>query len=493
MACASALFVLAVSSRVLLRRLVQSLARSHGERAFTHRLLSPSCLIDELVDQESPPVAMDGDDERFLMYAPQFGLGNQQITLRNAVVWALLLNRTLVLPHIVTHAGCSNDTLCEASARELASHGDAFELGDVAPLRTMDMREYLRRGESPPPRLLVLAIRALWAYRMTDDYWRLIGWPSLSTQPPLDVPLRGFRPDAITSAFGACTHHRALAFRSLFAALEVSPDQYPPPGIGWLNKVAMPGLYRPRASLLARADEAERFLRSGGAGGAGGSVAAARSRGAAPLACVHIRIGDIVADCARYEAESKSGSGRDWVRAHFANGYSCFQPLPQIVANLRALQRRAAKRQLDGSAASAAAAAAAASSSAAAPPAAIYVSIEDPSYARHELLAPFNLTVLADLEPQLRRAVQAAEPALPRGLRDTLLDQLVCARSSHLVLNVFSTFSQMMLTRIGLDHPDEAGGWTRSLDAEQQRALGIDVDYWRALPLAREPPEAQPP
>ena len=88
--------------------------------------------------------------------------------------------------------------------------------------------------------------------------------------------------------------------------------------------------------------------------------------------------------------------------------------------------------------------------------------------------------------------MQAAEPALPRGLRDTLLDQLVCARSSHLVLNVFSTFSQMMLTRIGLDHPDEAGGWTRSLDAEQQRALGIDVDYWRALPLAREPPEARP-
>ena len=27
----------------------------------------------------------------------------------------------------------------------------------------------------------------------------------------------------------------------------------------------------------------------------------------------------------------------------------------------------------------------------------------------------------------------------------------------------------------------ETGGWTRSLDEAQQRALEIDVDYWRVL------------
>jgi hypothetical protein len=36
----------------------------------------------------------------------------------------------------------------------------------------------------------------------------------------------------------------------------------------------------------------------------------------------------------------------------------------------------------------------------------------------------------------------------------------------------------MMLTRIGLDHP-EVVGWTRELSPRLQAALGVDVDYWR--------------
>ena len=65
-------------------------------------------------------------------------------------------------------------------------------------------------------------------------------------------------------------------------------------------------------------------------------------------------------------------------------------------------------------------------------------------------------------------------------LLDVLLDQLVCARAEHLVLNIFSTFSQMMQTRIGLDHADVVGGWTRDLTTRQQVALHLDVQYWRA-------------
>ena len=41
--------------------------------------------------------------ERFLLYQPQFGLSNQIVALRNAVVWALLLKRTLVVPHLLGH------------------------------------------------------------------------------------------------------------------------------------------------------------------------------------------------------------------------------------------------------------------------------------------------------------------------------------------------------------------------------------------------------
>lgn len=59
---------------------------------------------------------------RFLLYAPQFGLGNQLVALRNAAVWALILNRTLVLPHLLGHA----------TAMPRVAHGLAFNLEGVS-------------------------------------------------------------------------------------------------------------------------------------------------------------------------------------------------------------------------------------------------------------------------------------------------------------------------------------------------------------------------
>ena len=58
-----------------------------------------------------------GGGERYLLYQPQFGLSNQIVALRNAVVWALLLNRTLVLPHLLGHG----------TAQLMAAHSDAFD------------------------------------------------------------------------------------------------------------------------------------------------------------------------------------------------------------------------------------------------------------------------------------------------------------------------------------------------------------------------------
>ena len=487
-----AVLLLTVAAAAALRtRIIQALARARGERSVAHRLLGSSCLVDELLGHEATPPAAAGDHERFLLYAPQFGLGNQQITLRNAVVWALLLNRTLVIPHIVTHAGCSNDTLCAASSRELASHGDAFDVGDVSPLRFIEMRDFVKRGE-PPAQLLVLPVRALWAYRMTDDYWPLAGLGSLTSRPPLEVTLRGFDGNSIRSAFGACGHHRALAFRSLFAALDLPKLDFPHPGIEWLDSVAMPRLYRPTASLAKRADEAARALRAGlpqrspGGGAGSGSNGAARA-----LACVHIRVGDIVEDCARYEAESKSSTGRGWVRDHFRNGFTCFQPMTEIAANLQMLIGRAGARR-DGASWGDAQVRrayfdAAMRNGSRQAPVAIYAAIEDASYLRQPLLAPFNVSTLTTLRWQLHFAMAGVpEPALPAALRDTLLDQMICARSDLLVLNIFSTFSQMMLTRIGLDHPERVG-WARDFPISAQRALGIEVDYWRAMPDGRPP------
>ena len=41
--------------------------------------------------------------------------------------------------------------------------------------------------------------------------------------PPLHVPMANFTPAAIVRAFGGCAGHSALAFRSLFAALDAKP------------------------------------------------------------------------------------------------------------------------------------------------------------------------------------------------------------------------------------------------------------------------------
>ena len=415
-ACAM-LVVLAIVAHFLAPQPVGSLrslafstfAASHGEHSILHRSFGPRCLVDDLLGGESDAdgddteaaggwrVAAGTDGERFLMYAPQFGLGNQQITLRNAVVWAILLNRTLVLPHILGHSGCSNESLCTSTSQEMAAHSDLFVVRRIPPVRVIDMREFHRRGFRPR-RLLVLGIKAVWAYRMNDGYWDQLGVTWHKRTAPLQVPLREFDGAGIRSAFGACTHHRVLAFRSLFAALELGKDGlgYPPPGIGWLNTVAMPNLYRPHPVLSHLADSIVDSMRRGHSRRAGG-----HSR---RLACVHIRLGDILEDCIKYEAESQRDDGRAWVRSHFAKGFSCQQPMPQLVANLESLCSRAA----------AASGLHRASTRRPGSELAIYAAIEDSSALQQPQLEPFNISSLDSFARMRAKATSGA--ALPNGL-----------------------------------------------------------------------------
>jgi hypothetical protein len=475
---ALALLLVALLALAALRsQLEYALARRHGERSIAHRvssLFGPRCLVDELTGEAS---GTPHGGENYLMYAPQFGLGNQQITLRNAVVWALLLNRTLVLPHVLTHSGCSNDSLCKTSALESAPHGELFDLAQssvlartLAPLRVVETREFLervRRDEQAgaralrPRLLLVLGVRALWAYRMDDAYWTLLDLWRHGGAPTVDVPLRSFDAHGIRSAFGACGSHRVLAFRTLFAALEggeatlaaALPTRALPGPLRdraavaatmgkspreWLDTVAMPALYRPHRALSARVDAMEHTLRARGA----------------RLACVHVRIGDIIADCARYEEENKSTSGRAWVKGHFANGYSCFQSPVQLWANLRALQRRAARIAANATARTTSGGASRSGGGTTGrgrrggggSRLSMYASIEDSSYLHLPLLSRFNISTQAELGG-LGAYAQSVDGSLPLpnapvGLVAVLLDQMLCARANHLVLNIFSTFSR---------------------------------------------------
>ena len=52
------------------------------------------------------------------------------------------------------------------------------------------------------------------------------------------------------------------------------------------------------------------------------------------------------------------------------------------------------------------------------------------------------------------------------------------ARAESLLLNAFSTYSQLIMGRIGLQHPDKLG-WTRELNAAQQQQVGVRVEFWK--------------
>ena len=407
--------------------------------------------------------------ERYLVYAPQFGLSNQLVALRNAVAWAQLLDRTLVLPHLLAHG----------SVHPRAPFGLAFDATSarpaLAPLRIIEIDPFLRLGLAPAG---VIALATTNRFRSADggEYFDSLGvtWHRAAdgSANMLSVSMSAnssagtaFSPAAIRNAFGGCARgHAVLAFQSLFAAFDPKPLSMSPPGwsvcangidcmagLPWLDKHALPALLTPSLALDGlSASIASQLTRADGDAPAGRE-----------LLCAHIRRGDFKEECAKYEVERTRKDARSWVRWHHQNGYGCWQSQNELALNLRVAatsQARAGRRPL-----------------------AVYVSMEDAAALQSmPALRPFNVTTLATFEPLLRQALLPLPPALSA----ILVDQLTCARSKRLLLNAFSTFSQLVIGRMGLTHRDTLG-WVRDLSRQQQQALGVSVAFWRREDTAR--------
>lgn len=379
--------------------------------------------------------------ERYLVYSPQFGLSNQLVALRNAVVWALLLNRTLAVPHLLGHT--------DAEVR--VPHSEVFDIARAhrvsSPLQLIGMDELLLLPVRPK-RVLVLAANTK-HLSADDSYFDSIGvgWHRSEFGAPLPVRLTDFTPASITSAFGPCSTHAVLAFRSLFATLDIpSPSHYPPPGLQWLNHRLMPSLLAPTPNLetLVASIAARLKLAAGGRAGEAASTG---------FGCAHIRRGDFDKDCALYVSEAqKPHTARPWVLSHFRRGWSCYQTNDDLRLNLQ---------KLDGQR--------------------TYASVENHTVLTSSVLTPFALTSLSDYAP----LVQNAQLRIPTPLASALIDQLVCSRASTLLLNGFSTFSQLVMGHIGLRHP-ELIGWTRDLSDAQQRQLKIRVLFWSRADFLRK-------
>ncbi|EOD12444.1 hypothetical protein EMIHUDRAFT_104301 [Emiliania huxleyi CCMP1516] len=401
-----------------------------------------------------------GDGERYLLYSPQFGLSNQLIALRNAAGWASALNRTLVLPHLV--AGPPH-----AAEVSVVPHGSLFDVAAAAAklrpaLRLVEMRSFLGLN-LPPARLLLPAARTRFSnvsYAYLDalglSRWRAAAGP-LSLHP---------------SRTRGCGGHRVLALATLFGAFDPKPLGRSPPdwrvggeeGLRWLDRRAMPALLAPLPSLAQLVDRIVADVRRGGGGSGGGSDSGGSGGGSGgsgsgggggggggALACVHLRRGDFVDECRRYEEEARSGHARGWLLAHYERGLSC---LPSDEEALGAAAAARGERV------------------------AYYGSSDEPAALRGSQPAGTQVATLADSAGLLDAFAAASPEPLHRSVLAPVVDQLVCARASALLLNVFSTFSQLLMAHIGMRRPERVG-FVRDLSELAQRDLGVHVDFWR--------------
>ena len=449
-----------------------SLTRSHvpfDGASTLHPPPSPPCAADGLL-QGPPPTQPAG--ERYLVYAPQFGLSNQLVALRNAVAWAQILNRTLVLPHLLAHG----------TVHPRAAFGLAFDAASartaIAPLRVVEIDAFLRLGLAPSG-IVVLATTNRFRAADGSAYFDSLGvtWHRASdggASRVLSVPMAArstadgaYSPAVIAHTFGGCGRsHAVLAFQSLFAAFDPKPLSVSPPGwtvcapngcrpgLPWLDQTALPALLAPSLALESIAARIASELTA--------SDEASGAPNGRELLCAHIRRGDFREECVQYDIERGRKGARSWVVWHHRHGWGCWQTESELSLNLRDGVTPRARRWGETPR-----------------PVAVYASIEDAkALAEMPSLRPFNITSLATFQ----HVLSEASLPLPPALAAILVDQLTCAHASRLLLNVYSTFSQLVMGRLGLRRRGVRGaalGWVRDLTKKQAAALGVTVAFWR--------------
>lgn len=419
---------------------------------------SSSCPLDAFTAAAASAADRDASSEEgFLIYEPQFGISNQFIALHDAVIWAMLLKRTLVVPHLLAH---------DKTGFVRIAHGSLFDASGAAralahKVRIVEMEPFLQKLQHQPtlaPAALITLTPRTKLLVPEMGYFEAIQLPwgrgpphappreaprgaeasfsDRDTGPPVTVHLESsaFTPKEIQARLGSCGHHRTLAFSTLFAVLDHTPLEHRE----FLHREGMPALLRPTLVVQSLVDHIGASIRDGSDGA---------------LGCVHIRRGDFRRDCGIYNAEGQlpKSQQRGWVTSHLKRGYSCYQEDELIALNVRQMQQRHPKL-------------------------ALYAAVEDDTMLHTPTLSPLNMSSLRRFDPEVFAAL-ALPPGAAREIANAVLDQLVCASAKAFKLNAWSTFSQMVMGHIGLRHP-KAIGWNRDMSEKQQRHAGVDVSFW---------------
>mmetsp|Transcript_7023 Transcript_7023/g.19781 ORF Transcript_7023/g.19781 Transcript_7023/m.19781 type:complete len:221 (-) Transcript_7023:333-995(-) len=116
---------------------------------------------------------------------------------------------------------------------------------------------------------------------------------------------------------------------------------------------------------------------------------------------------------------------------------------------------------------------------------AFYGSSDEPKVFTSASLHQINVSKLQrwasriqQLESTVGGVIISSQGEVQKSALGAIIDQLVCSRASYLLLNIFSTFSQMVIAHIGVRHSEKIG-FVRDLTLSQQGALGVHVDFWR--------------
>ena len=232
------------------------------------------------------------------------------MALSHAAAWALVLNRTLVLPHLLPHQDISassggNAPLSYAGQpaslvlSELLPFDSVFAPKTVAGLRTISISQLMRRGVRPGS-MVQLPDMATKHMKSSITYFDALGWQGLRRQPvELKQVIKScnavsscqklLRPMLVRRTFGGCKQ-QVLAFESLFSTIQLNSNwSYCYDGSAgargrqcwplhhFLSSVALPSLLTPQPHLQATAARVAR------------RVVARAPAGARELGCMQAR------------------------------------------------------------------------------------------------------------------------------------------------------------------------------------------------------------
>lgn len=244
-----------------------------------------------------------GNDEKYLLYQPQFGLCNQLRSLHHAIAISRSLGRTLVIPDFIDDNGKGSiykrDILYDNEGLLQVLNGKAISMSNYRMLAVND------RGMIP--RVIVKLNLNLKQLKESDRYYQNLGWSNIAQISAAGLAgykeidwcewdkrdtenVRNDKVLALSSTFGAWMGASRKEDRTWHGDIE----QYVYQEAKWIS-----------AQVEKIIMDQKNKLQNG-------------------FMCVHVRRGDFFEACARYSVESQSGTARPWVTNFDDSNLACW-------------------------------------------------------------------------------------------------------------------------------------------------------------------------